>query len=142
MTRTITTDEAIALLKQGETADNIILSDIEEQKIAFRDALLLVENGFLVPTGNITYDDADVQYDPDIDDVAWEGKYRKLSEVLAAKGITEEQENARDENILLELAVSDQAVRRWLQENKSELRKLLAKLVVDLYHIDQKLHSK
>jgi len=138
----MTTDKAIALLKQGETADNIILSDIEEQKIAFRDALLLVEHGFLVPTGNITYDDADVQYDPDIDDVAWEGNYRKLSELLAAKGVTEGQENAGDESILLELAVSDQAVRHWLQENKSELKKLLAKLIVDLYHTDQQLHPK
>ncbi|MFZ2898938.1 MAG: hypothetical protein WA004_09965 [Saprospiraceae bacterium] len=35
------------------------------------DALLLAENGIVVPDGNIVYDDSDIQYDPDFDDVEW-----------------------------------------------------------------------
>lgn len=46
------TTEALNLLHQGHYVEDVVLLDLETQKLGFRDALLLTENGFVVPAGN------------------------------------------------------------------------------------------
>jgi len=43
------------------------------------DALLLAENGVVIPEQNIYYDDRDIAYDPDFDDVEWSEEPVKLT---------------------------------------------------------------
>lgn len=49
MTKPIKTAKALNLLLQGQRVADVLLLDIETQKSGFRDALLLTENGFVVP---------------------------------------------------------------------------------------------
>ena len=60
MKKTMKTDEAIALIKQDVSVEDIVSSDLEEKRLSFRDALLLVENGFLVSKENILFKDEDI----------------------------------------------------------------------------------
>jgi len=90
MAKPMTTTEALDLLQQGQSVEDVVLLDLETQKLGFRDALLLTENGFVVPAGNIVYQDSDIQYDPDFDDTTWNGEYGKLSDFLAANGLVPE----------------------------------------------------
>lgn len=83
MAKPIKTTDALDLLHQGQRVEDVVLLDLETQKLGFRDALLLTENGFVVPAGNIVYQDSDIQYDPDFDDITWKGEYGKLSDFLA-----------------------------------------------------------
>lgn len=85
MAKPIKTTDALDLLHQGQRVEDVVLLDLETQKLGFRDALLLTENGFVVPAGNIVYQDSDVQYDPDFDDTTWKGEYGKLSDFLAVE---------------------------------------------------------
>lgn len=85
------TDEVIDLIKQGSLVDDIVLSDIKEKRLKFRDALLLVENGFLVSKENVLYQDSDVADDPEFDETEWEGKYSNLKNLLSSKGITNDE---------------------------------------------------
>ena len=62
---------AIDLLKSGGSLDNVVISDLDSSKVNVMDALLLAKNGCLVPDGNIEYNDEQIQYDPDFDDVDW-----------------------------------------------------------------------
>ncbi|MBK7337790.1 MAG: hypothetical protein IPJ00_17260 [Saprospirales bacterium] len=133
------TEEVIALIKQGVSVDDIVLSDLEEKRLNFRDALLLVENGFLVSKENILYKEKDIAYDADFDEVEWEGNYTSLKDLLSSKGITEDN---KEEIITIELSIKDKAVKDWLIQNTGNLKAIVNKLVVDLYHTDRILHSK
>jgi len=132
------TDEVIDLIKQGSSIDDIVISDIEEKKLNFRDAILLVEHGFLIPKGNIVYSDSDIEYDPEFDEVNWQENYGDLSDLLKSEDLLEKD----TDTITIELTVEDKAVKEWLEQNTSKLKEIVNKLVVDLYHTDQRLHSK
>jgi len=136
---TKTTDEVIDLIKQGSSVEDIVLLDIKEKRLSFRDALLLVENGFLVSKENILYQDSDVAYDAEFDETNWDGNYTNLKNLLSSKGITGDRS---EEVITIELSIEDKAVKEWLNQNTDKLKDLVNKLVVDLYHTDQILHSK
>lgn len=140
MTKRIKTSEALELMKEGTSVGGFVLSDVETQQLGFRDALLLAENGFVVPSGNIVYDDADIEYDADFDEVEWRGEPTNLQDFLVSKGITHQAET--DTAISIEIAVEDQAVRHWLEKNSPKLKRIVEKLVIDLYHTDQILHAK
>lgn len=87
MNKQIDVRSAIDLLKSGKTIDNVVISDMTTSKVMAMDALLLAKNGFIVPDGNIVYDDDQVQYDPDFDDVTW-GKpipFKQLKESLTSE---------------------------------------------------------
>lgn len=86
----MTTTEALDLIHQGQSVEDVVLLDLETQKLGFRDALLLTENGFVVPAENIVYQDSDIQDDPDFDDITWSGEYGKLSDLLTANGLVPE----------------------------------------------------
>lgn len=85
------TDEVLDLIKKGGKVEDIVLSDIEEKRLSFRDALLLVENGFLVSKENLLYKDSDIAYDAEFDEVKWEGHYSSLKNLLASKGIGQDE---------------------------------------------------
>jgi hypothetical protein len=140
MAQRMKTNEVVALIKQGASVAEVVLSDIETQQLSFRDALLLAENGFVVPNGNIIYDDAEIEYDADFDDVKWNSAAMDLQDFLASKGLLRQE--VPDKAIMVEIAVEDRAVREWLQQNTAKLKRIVEKLVVDLYHTDQILHSK
>jgi hypothetical protein len=139
MNKKMKTDDVLDLIKKGGTVEDIVLSDIGEKRLSFRDALLLVENGFLVSKENLLYNDSDIEYDADFDEVKWEGRYTSLKDLLSSKGIAQDEQ---EEVITIELSIKDQAVRDWLNENTGKLKDIVHKLVVDLYHTDQILHSK
>ena len=139
MKKRMKTDEVLELIKQEVSVEDIVLSDIKEKRLNFRDALLLVEHGFLVSEENLLYRDSDIAYDADFDEVEWEGNYSRLKDLLTAKGIAEDK---KEEVITIELQIKDQAVRDWLNKNTDKLKDIVNKLVVDLYHTDQILHSK
>lgn len=139
MSKTMKTDEVINLIKQGLPVDDIVLLDIEEKRLNFRDSLLLIESGFLLTEKNLLYQDTDVVYDAEFDEVNWEGNYTSLQDLLLSKGVTE---NENDEIVTIELAIKDQAVKDWVVKNTGKMKDIVNKLVIDLYHTDQILHSK
>lgn len=132
------TTEALDLLHQGHNLADVVLLDLETQKLGFRDALLLTENGFVVPAGNIVYQDSAIQYDPDFDDTAWKGEYGKLSDFLASKGLATEP---IQESVNIAITSQDKAVQEWLQQNLEKLERVVNKLVLDLYYTEQMLHT-
>ncbi|MBK8652939.1 MAG: hypothetical protein IPN20_03215 [Haliscomenobacter sp.] len=143
MAKAMSTSEVIKLLRLGQSVEDIVLLDIDSQRIGFRDAMLLAENGFFVPGGNIIYRDSDVAYDPDFDEVSWNGKYEKMADFLVSKGLaTNMPQESASENLTIRISIKDKAVQEWLAQNSSKLEALVHKLVIDLYRTEQMLHSK
>ena len=133
------TDEVFDLINRGESVDNIVLSDLNSKRLSIREALQLVENGFSVSQENIRYDDAEVAYDADFDEVEWEGNYKSLRGLLVSRQVVEE-EQPKEEIITIELSVKDKGLKNWLGENTGKLKDIINKLVVDLYKTEQLLH--
>ena len=67
----ISIQKAIDILKSGGNLGESIISDLGTSRVKAMDAFLLAKNGFIVPDGNIVYDDNDIKYDPDFDEVEW-----------------------------------------------------------------------
>lgn len=135
-------NEVLELIKQGRSLSKVEITDLGHAKIGFRDATLLIKNGIEIPAKNIVYDDSEIEYDPDFDEVIWSGSFKKLDDFLKSEGITTDSGSEIDqETITIEIAIKDKGVQQWLEKNTSKLQKLVNKLVLDLYHTDQMLHS-
>ncbi|MBK6949008.1 MAG: hypothetical protein IPH16_13990 [Haliscomenobacter sp.] len=82
-------------------------------------------------------------YDPDFDEVSWNGKYEKMADFLVSKGLaTNMPQESASENLTIRISIKDKAVQEWLAQNSSKLEALVHKLVIDLYRTEQMLHSK
>ncbi|HKK73905.1 MAG TPA: hypothetical protein VJ953_02435 [Saprospiraceae bacterium] len=137
------TKEVIELIQAGGTVKDVVLSDLESQILGFRDALLLAENGYAVPIGNIKYDDTEVAYDSVHDETEWTEKYQNLQSFLHTKGLA--AESAKDyhpEKIAVEITSDSLEMKDWLQKNTEKLEHLVNKLVRDLYSTEQLLKTK
>lgn len=135
MTNTIDIHSAIDLLKSGGNLDDIIISDLTTSKVGVMDALLLAENGCLVPDGNIVYNDKQVLYDPDFDDVEW-GKaipFKKLKQTLFSE--EEETKQIESAELIVKLHISTD-MRQWLAQNREHINIVIGGLLESMYKAD------
>ena len=91
------------------------------------DALLLAENGLLVPDGNIVYDDADISYDPEFDEVDW-GKPRSFKHEKK-----QGEERPESEELVVRVHIKNDDMKEWLSLNREKLDQVIGKLLEDLY---------
>ena len=63
--------EAIKMARSGKSLAGVSIEDLGETQIKARDVLLLSDFGIVVPEQNIYYDDSDIEYDHEFDDVEW-----------------------------------------------------------------------
>lgn len=117
---------------------NLIPADLNETRVSFRDAMLLVENGYGIQQENIRYDDTDIVADPDFDDVEWNGDYQSLGNVLAENGAAYVA-SQNPETITVELTIKDQNLREWLAGKSNNLENIVSKLLEDLYRTEKLL---
>ena len=128
------------LINRGESVADIVLSDIRQKRVRFREAILLVENGYLIPEENILYDDSDIAYDSEFDEVEWEKNYTNLHSMLSSHGVIDAK--SKEDKITIELSIEDKDIKDWLGQNTTKLKDIVKKLIVDLYHTEKMLHSK
>ena len=64
-------EKAIELARNNKSLEGVTIEDLKDTQVKAVDALLLAENSIVIPEQNIFYDDSDIAYDPDFDDVEW-----------------------------------------------------------------------
>jgi hypothetical protein len=64
-------EQAIEMARNHESLEGLVIENLSDTQVRAIDALALAEHGILIPEQNIYYDDKDITYDPDFDDVAW-----------------------------------------------------------------------
>ncbi|MBK6620178.1 MAG: hypothetical protein IPG32_04635 [Saprospirales bacterium] len=134
MNKEINVDSAIELQKSGGNLDQIIISGLATSKVKMIDALLLAKNGCVVPDGNIVYDDDQIQYDPDFDDVTW-GRpvpFKKLKQSLE----TDEPVNEVAE-VVVKLQLKNAGMRQWLAKNEDQINLVVSGLLESMYKADK-----
>jgi hypothetical protein len=133
--RKISIAEAIQIARSGKSLEGVSIENLEETQIKAKDVLLLADFGVVVPEQNIYYDDNDVEYDPEFDDVTWNRLPSDISLEEQSKMVnginTKHASGTKVINISLEL--EDKEISKWAIENHNKLKYLLNKFVSDLY---------
>lgn len=132
----INVHSAIDLLKSGGSIDKMIISDLTTSKVKAMDALLLAENGCVVPDGNIVYDDSDIQYDPDFDEVTWSKPvpFKELKELLSSERTEHPSESAE---FVVKFQVENVAMKQWLTQNQEQINLVISDLLKGMYKARQ-----
>jgi len=82
----LTVKEAVELVNRGETLEGVVLDKSTTRQVNVRDAMVLSMGGIVIPEENIYYNDADIVYDEDIDELlvtsgivalSWEEKAKR-----------------------------------------------------------------
>ncbi len=133
MGKKISVVKAIEILRSGGDLGANTISDLETSKIKAMDALILAENGFVVPDGNIVYQDSDVQYDPEFDDVDWD-------EPIAFHSMKNRTEEAQAvEELVVTVQIKNEGIRSWIHANRNKIDLVVSKLLEDLYRTEKLL---
>ena len=75
----LTVSEAIELANQGKSLRGVQLKDINEVKVNVQDAMTLSRQGIVIPEAQLFYDDNDIAYDEDIDELTPLSEFKKIS---------------------------------------------------------------
>lgn len=64
-------EQAIAMARNNESLKGLVIEDLRDTQVRAVDALALAEHGIVLPEQNIYYNDEDIAYGPDFDEVDW-----------------------------------------------------------------------
>lgn len=126
MKEKIAAKEALALINAGKSIDSykVMVTESMDAMNAFH----LRKNGVDVPDDLITYDDADIAYDPEFDDYEWE---RTDLDPL----------NDLKEKLTVSIEINED-IKEWIQKNGIEVNHLLEELLQNFYSTYQLINGK
>ena len=87
----LTVEEAVARVQSGQNLEGVVLEENSMKRVNVRDAMVLSEGGMVIPEQNIFYNDDDIEYDKEIDELvitneitglSWEEKARRAKTSL------------------------------------------------------------
>lgn len=134
----VNVEQAIAMARNNESLKGLVIEDLGDTQVRAVDALVLAEHGILLPEQNIYYNEEDIAYDPDFDEVewskeplnmTWEEKIQ-LAEKIARNG-------GSDEEISVKVKITDHEVRQWMKEHNDKIGQILGNFIVDIYKANQ-----
>lgn len=129
----VSIEEAINMASNGQSLEGVVIEDLGEAQVKAMDALMLAEQGIALPEQHIYYDDKDIAYDEDFDEVEWsktpvqmtfEEKVAMSEQFLQAKV---------GETVSLQIEVPDKGLKDWVTANRAKVEQILGGLLADLY---------
>ena len=134
------TEQALAMIKNGESLKGVVLEDLDAVQVSARDALSLARFGIVIPEQNVFYDDADIEYDEDIDEVEWSNENLNLSWEEKAKLFSKPKQEGTKNNlkpVTLEITTNDLEVDTWLRENRERLSEVIKPIIKSLFEAEK-----
>lgn len=107
-------EQALAMVKNGESLQGVVLENVDATQVSIRDALSLARSGIVIPEQNVFYDDDAIAYDEEIDAVKWSTENINLSWEEKAKLFSQNKQNP----VILEITTNDLEIDTWLIKNK------------------------
>lgn len=120
----------------------MVIEDLGDTQVRAADALSLAEHGIVLPEQNIYYNDDDIAYDPDFDEVEWSKEPLKMTceeKIQLAEKM--EKYGANEEEISVKIRIKDHEVRQWLNEHSDKMGQILENFIVDIYKANQIIKS-
>ena len=138
MMKVMTVKEAVERVNHGENLEGVVLDESTIKQVNVRDAMVLSRGGIVVPEQNIYYNDEEIEYDEDIDELvitsgivnlSWEEKAKRAKEYSA--------EGKLEKEIMVDLSTQKPEIDDWIAKNKQKLETLLKPIVVNLYNAEK-----
>ncbi|MEM1215631.1 MAG: hypothetical protein AAGJ82_08105, partial [Bacteroidota bacterium] len=94
MMKVLTVKEAVDRVSSGEDLKGVILEKGSMLQVNVRDAMILSRGGIVIPEENLYYDDNDIEYDEEIDELtigkeithlSWEEKSKRFEKASQRK---------------------------------------------------------
>lgn len=138
MMEVLTVKEAVERINKGGNLEGVVLDERSIEQVNVRDAMVLSRGGIVIPEQNIYYDDADIEYDEEIDELVITSGIVQLSWEEKAKRAEEYRERYREaKETMLDLATQKPEIDDWIADNKQKLENLLKPIVIDLFHAEK-----
>lgn len=134
----VKTSEAIKMANDGKSLKGIVLEDINDIQVNVRDAMSLSREGIVIPEANMYYDDNDIVYDEDIDDLERIGELRKMSWEEKESFFAEEGE---ENEVTIKIRISNSRMKSWLNKNSTRIANLLEPILISLFNAEEKLKN-
>jgi hypothetical protein len=131
-------EQAIAMARNNESLKGLVIEDLMDTQVRAVDALALAEHGIVLPEQNIYYNNDDIAYDPDFDEVEWSKESLKMTweeKIQLAEKI--ESNSLGDEEISVKVKITDGKVRQWAKENDEKMGQILGNFIIDIYKANQ-----
>lgn len=136
--KTLTVEQAVARVNRGENLEGVVLEEDSIRQVNVRDAMVLSRGGILIPEQNIYYDDADIEYDEDIDELTITSGVVELSwEEKARKAAAHQQPGHPEAAIKIDLSTQQPEIDHWLLKNENKVAALLKPIIVSLYEAEK-----
>ncbi len=131
-------EQAIAMARNNESLRGLVIEDLKDTQVRAVDALALAEHGIVLPEQNIYYNDEDIAYDPDFDEVDWSKEPLQMTwEEKMQLAEKMEKNTLGDEEISVIIKIPDRQVRQWAKENNEQMGQILGNFIVDIYKANQ-----
>lgn len=118
-------------MNQGGTLEGVVLEKSTIQQVNVRDALVLAQGGIVIPEENIFYNDAEIEYDEDIDGLTITGGVVTLSWEEKAKRSREYA--AQNPTVMVDISTQTPEIDEWIEKNKKKIERLLRPIVISLF---------
>jgi len=134
----LTIEEAVDRVNKGDNLEGVVLDKSTIKQVNVQDAMILSRGGIVIPEENIYYDDGDIEYDEDIDELtitsgvinlSWEEKMNKAAKY-------ENEKNQKTE-VMIDLSTQKPEIDDWILENKNKIESLLKPIIVSLFDAEK-----
>ncbi|HNL37966.1 MAG TPA: hypothetical protein PKH43_02495 [Saprospiraceae bacterium] len=130
---TLSVSEALQRIAAGESVSGCTI-DFDRIKVEALDVMKLAKAGFVVPEEAIYYDDDDIAYDPDFDEIEWSKEPIKMSWDEKIKLAEKRRLNGDvEEEVSVRIKIADRDIRQWMYRNRDKMGLILADFIVDIY---------
>ena len=135
MMKTLTIKEAVDRVNSGKPK-GIVLDKESMSQVNVRDAMVLNRGGIVIPEENLFYDDNDIEYDEEIDELVigreitgmtWEEKSKKFERRIITQPVS------------INIMTKEPEIDNWIEKNKIKLADVLRPIIINLFNAEQSL---
>ena len=132
--KTLTVKEAVDIVSSGGNLKGVVIDKESMSQVNVRDAMVLSRGGIVVPEENLYYDDNDIEYDEEIDELiigkeithlSWEEKSKRFEEFNQRKKVS------------IDIVADNSEIEKWIEGNRSKLGELLKPIIINLFNAEK-----
>ncbi len=134
--KVLTVKEAVELVNRGNNLEGVVLDESTIKQVNVRDAMILARGGIVIPEQNIYYNDDEIEYDEDIDELVITGGIVELSweeKARRAKAFSEKEKK----EVMVDLSTQKPEVDDWIAKNREKIENLLKPIVISLFNAEK-----
>ena len=138
--KVLTVKEAVEWVNRGNNLEGVVLDESTIKQVNVRDAMILARGGIVIPEQNIYYNDDEIEYDEDIDELVITGGIVELSweeKARRAKAFSEKEKK----EVMVDLSTQKPEIDDWITRNKEKIENLLKPIVISLFNAEKTIRE-